>query len=221
MSSSPLVIWGAAGHARVVADIVRQQGQFRIVGFIDSTDSGRQGGAFAGSTVLGGRECLPGLLEQGVRHCLIAIGDCAARVRLAAEAQALGFSLPVAVHSQAVLADDTEVGEGTVVMAGAVVNPGSRVGANVILNTGATVDHDCVLADGVHISPGAHLAGWVRVGAETWLGIGTAVSDHVEIGPHSIVGAGSLVLDDIPANVVAWGSPARTRRPNQPGDGQP
>src|SRR5947209_5347580 len=139
-----LVIWGAAGHAKVVADIVRLAGEYDLAGFLDDLHPERYGTEFCGATILGGREQLQRLPDLGARHLLLGIGDNAARLRLAAVVTAQGFHLATAVHPAAVIARDVPVGPGTVIMAGAVVNPGAVIGANVIINTSASVDHDCV-----------------------------------------------------------------------------
>jgi UDP-N-acetylbacillosamine N-acetyltransferase len=207
-----VVIWGAGGHARVVADILRVRQEFGIAGFLDDVDPGRAGQDFGGAKILGGREALPGLRDRGVTHVVVAIGDCDARLRSAAWAREIGFELATAVHPGAIVAADVQVGEGTVLAAGAVVNPGAVLGASVIVNTAASVDHDCVVEDGVHICPGVHLAGGVRVGRASWVGIGTAVIDKVRIGARVLVGAGALVLSDLPDEVVAYGFPARVIR---------
>lgn len=213
MTAGPgLVIWGASGHALTVADIVRSEGRYRLAGFLDDLRPERAGTEFAGALVLGGREALPGLRKQGVSHLIVAIGDRRARGELAAEARRHGFELAVAVHPAATLAAGVDPGAGTVVMAGAVVNPGTRVGENVILNTRAAVDHDCALGDLVHVAPGAVLGGWVTVGAGAWIGIGAVVRDRVTIGPECLVGAGAVVVTDLPGGVVAYGVPARIVR---------
>jgi acetyltransferase EpsM len=90
-----------------------------------------------------------------------------------------------------------------------IVNPAATIGENVILNTAASVDHDCVVADGAHIAPGVHLGGGVHIGRGAWVGIGATVRDHVTIGDECVIGAGAVVLQDIPARVVAYGVPAR------------
>ena len=207
-----LVLWGASGHALVVADIVRQQGRYEVAGFLDDLRPERRGAAFCGGTILGGREQFPELVRRGVRTMVVAVGDCAARLTLAAAAGAAGFRLVAAVHPRAVIAEGVPIGAGSVVCAGVVVNPGATIGANVILNTGATVDHECVIQDGVHLGPGVHLGGKVTVGRAAWLGIGALVKDYVTIGPSTIVGAGAAVLEDLPASVVAYGIPAKVVR---------
>ncbi|MBN2573100.1 MAG: acetyltransferase [Deltaproteobacteria bacterium] len=208
----PLAIWGTSGHARVVADVIRCGTEFEVVGFLDDANPDRRGQRFCDATVLGGREQLASLAGSGVRHIVLGFGNNAARRRLGGELRAAGFSLARAVHPRATVASDVRVGDGTVVMAGAVVNPNASLGENVIVNTGATVDHDCVLGDAVHVSPGAHLAGSVRVGDETWIGLGALVLERRHVGGGSIVGAGAVVTHDIPNGVVAMGVPARVVR---------
>jgi acetyltransferase EpsM len=209
VKTTPLVIWGASGHARVVADAVRLQNQFAVFGFIDNINQERKGSPFCGSTILGGIEVLDELSSRGVRHLIMAFGDCRARLELAQLAQAHHFELATIIHPAAVVARDVMMGSGTVIVAGAVINPGAVIGENVIINTLASVDHDCVIANGVHICPGVHLAGNVQVGEATWVGIGSVVIEHVKIGAYSLIGAGSVVAADIPSNVMAYGVPAR------------
>ena len=204
-----LVIWGASGHAMVVADIIRLRGEFDLIGYIDDLNPAGHNREFAGAPVLGGREQLDGLAGAGVRNLICAVGDCRARLELAALAQSKGFSLATAIHPRAVVAGGVTVGQGTVIAAGAVVNPGSALGENVIINTSASVDHECHLSDGVHLSPGVRLGGGVSVGRGTWVGIGAVVKEKVKIGARAVVGAGAVVLSDIPDAVVAYGVPAR------------
>ena len=207
-----VVIWGASGHARVVADVLRLQG-FRIAGFLDDVDPGRRGEDFCGAKVLGGREQLPLLLRRGVRRMAVGFGDCRRRLAAGEQARALGFTFPPAVHPRSVVAGDAELGEGTLVAAGAVVNPAARLGRHVIVNTCASVDHGCVVLDGAHIAPGARLAAGVRVGRCAWVGLGAVVKERVRIGDGAVVGAGAVVLRDIPDDMVAYGVPARPVRP--------
>jgi acetyltransferase EpsM len=215
--SRPLVVWGAAGHAAVVADIVRQRGDYEIRGFLDDVDLARRGTPFGGSRVLGGRDELSLLKADGVDHLLVAIGDCDARLRLAEIARTHGFVLAQAIHPRAVVAASVEIGGGTVVCAGAVVGTGVRLGENVIVNTSASVDHDSVIEDGVHLSPGARTGGRVVVGRAAVLGMSATVVSDVRIGEGTRVGAGAVVLEDMPPRVVAYGVPARVVRERDDG----
>jgi sugar O-acyltransferase (sialic acid O-acetyltransferase NeuD family) len=213
-----LVILGTSGHARVVADIVRNGTDYEIVGFLDDVYPERHGQRFCDAPVLGGREQLQKLDAQGVRHVLLAFGNNAARRKIGAELVGAGFVLAQAVHPRATIAPDVQIGGGTVVMAGAVVNPNATLGENVIVNTCASVDHDCRLGGGVHLSPGARLAGTVRVGDEAWIGIGAVVLERRTVGDRTIVGAGAVVTRDLPADVVAYGVPAKVIRSRDDSD---
>jgi len=122
---------------------------------------------------------------------------------------ALGYELACAVHPSAQTGRNVFIGVGTVIMANTAINPGTKIGENVIINTGATVDHDCVLKDYVHISPGAHLAGNVKIGESTHIGIGASVIQGVKIGKGVIIGAGAALVNNIPDNVTAVGVPAK------------
>src|SRR5262249_8650087 len=117
-----LVIWGASGHAMVVADIVRLKGEHEIVGFLDSVNPERRGTFFCGATVLGGQEQLDVLLQQGIRHLILAFGNCAARLKWADVVRPKGFQMVTAVHPGSIIARDVSIGPGTVVAAGAVIN---------------------------------------------------------------------------------------------------
>jgi len=207
-----VVIWGASGHAMVVADILRLSGQYEIVGFLDDIHIDRHGTPFCGAIVLGGQEELDRLLEKGIKNIILAFGDCKARLRLSRLAKQKGFNLVTATHPRAIVANDAAVGPGSVIAAAAVISPAVIVGENVIINTAATVDHESIVADGAHICPGVHLGGCVSVGRAGWVGIGTTVNDHVSIGAGSFIGAGSVVVDDIPENVIAYGVPAKIVR---------
>ena len=212
MGAKRLVIWGASGHALVVADIVKLQGEHEIVGFLDDINAGSHAREFFGSTILGGREQLDLLLEQDTEWLIIGFGDCGARLKSAAVARSKGYKLAKAIHPKSIISRDVVVGDGTVVVGGAVINPGSRIGESVIVNSSATVDHECVIEDGAHISPGVHMGCRVVVGRGAWVGIGAILKDRIRIGAGSIIGAGAVVLSDIPDNVVAYGVPARVIR---------
>jgi len=203
-----IVLYGAGGHGRVVADILAMRSGFEVVGFLDD-DGARRGKAVGSLTVLGGMEQVETMRAGGVTGAIVTIGANAARMSKASEMEAAGLQLCIAIHPAAVVARDAVIGAGTVLMAGAVVNTGARIGRNVIVNTGATIDHDCNLGDGVHVSPGANLAGNVDVGTTAQLGIGCCVIPGIRIGAGCTAGAGAVVVRDIPDGETWAGNPAR------------
>ncbi|WP_026841525.1 acetyltransferase [Citrifermentans bremense] len=207
-----IIIWGASGHAMVVADALTLGREYEIVGFLDDYNPELPGRTFCGFPVFGRREVLLELRREGVEHLVFGFGNCEARLRLAEVARGYGYALGKAIHPSATVAADALVGAGTVVVAGAVINPGAVIGENVIVNTCASVDHECLIADGAHICPGVRLAGRVRVGRGTWVGIGSSVADGLTIGAGSMIGAGSVVVEDVPGGVLAYGVPARVMK---------
>lgn len=212
-SSEPVrvILVGAGGHAAVVADVARLSGHV-VAGFLDTQRPERRGTPYCGATVLGGDERLEELLRAGIRHAVVAIGDCGARQRMSRQLTLAGFTLRTLQHPSAVVAHDALIGPGTVLAAGSIVNPGVVVGASVILNTACSIDHHCRIGDAVHVCPGVHLGGAVMVGAEAWVGIGATVVNGITIGERALVGAGAVVVRDVPPDVVVRGVPARVAR---------
>jgi sugar O-acyltransferase (sialic acid O-acetyltransferase NeuD family) len=202
-------IVGAGGHARVVIDVLRSC-DAAVWGCVDDNLSLR-GGECCGVPVRGPVDMLV-VDRPRIDGIIVAIGDNENRVSLARLVRAAGFLLISAVHPSAIIARNAHIGAGSVVMAGVVIQPGAVLGENVIVNTGSTVDHDCVLEEGAHLAPGVHLAGSVRVGARSMLGIGTVVIPNRRVGRDCVVGAGSVVIRDLPDGTVAFGAPAVARR---------
>jgi sugar O-acyltransferase (sialic acid O-acetyltransferase NeuD family) len=203
-----LVVFGAGGHAKVVIDIIEQQGDYEIAGLLDD-DLKHRGRRFFGYPVLGTRAQLPALISEQLRHAIVTIGDNASRAAVAAHLHQLGWRFASAVHPRASIGRGVEIGAGSVVMAGCAVNADAHLGRQVIVNTGATVDHDCRIEDAVHIAPGCHVCGGVSVGEGSLLGAGSTVTPGVKIGRKAIVGAGSTVIRDVANGAKVSGSPAR------------
>lgn len=203
-----ILIWGASGHAAVVADIIRADGKHDIAGFIDSIDSRCR--EFYGGEVLGGDAELTALIAtRGITAAIVGIGNSNVRMRLAKRLEDAGLTLIQAIHPRATVSPSAQIGVGTAIDAGAIVCARAIVGKNVIINTSASVNHDCLIEDDVHICPGSHLAGNVIVRKGSWVGLGSTVIEKTEIGAYSFIGAGSVVVSDIPPQVIAYGAPAR------------
>lgn len=203
-----LIVFGSGGHAKVVIDAAEKQGFKRILVADDAEQN--WGGQLMGHRILGGRDAL---LQLDMRPpAIVAVGDNMARVQIAAWLETHGFKLASVVHPSSQIGRGAQIGGGSFLVAGTVVNSDAVIGTNVIVNTGATIDHDCIVGDGVHLAPGVHLCGQVKVGAGSFLGVGTVVIPHVCIGANCVVGAGSTVIDDAPDGVVIAGVPARPLR---------
>ena len=211
-----VLIWGAGGHGKVVADLVRCAGH-SVAGYAD-LDQAKQGVVVepGGATVVISQADLVQLLEQsGTLPCratvvALGLGDNDARLHTARRAgSALMHAL---VHPAATVSESAQLGPGTVVFAGAVVNAAATIGAAVVINSAAVVEHDCNIGDGAHIAPGAVLTGGVSVGQRTLVGARAVVLPGIAIGADAVVGAGAVVAVDVPAGVVVAGVPARVLR---------
>lgn len=200
-SRKDVVIIGTGGHAKVVADIVLLKDD-RIIGFIDAA---HPCGEFLGYPMLGNNWDYRSYPNYAF---VIAIGDASVRARIAASMP--GAFWYTAVHPDAVVSDlDTQIGEGTVVMANATVNPGAHIGRHCIINSGSIVEHDNRIGDYTHISVGAILAGAVSVGERTWVGAGAIVSNGIKVCSDCTLGAGAVVVKDIAEPGTYVGVPAR------------
>jgi sugar O-acyltransferase (sialic acid O-acetyltransferase NeuD family) len=201
-----LIIIGAGGHGKVVADIAACTKQWKEIVFADKRypDISNAGHWSVTHNTDNLNE-----LDKNSYDVLVAIGDNAIRYQLYQELKNAGFNLVNVIHPSAQISDYAELGTGNVIMAQAVVNLDTKIGDACIINTAATVDHDCVISDGVHISPGTHLAGQVEVGKLSWIGIGTTVNQSLSIGESVMLGAGAVVVNDIPDGKTAKGVPAR------------
>ena len=195
----------------MVVDAIRAAGQWEIWGLVDDVNPDRAGGQLDGLPIFGG-EGLNRARAEDLTHLIVAIGDNEARVRCAGRAREQGFEPATVIHPTAIVGSGVEIGEGSFVAAGAVINPGSRIGKNVLINTKASVDHECVLEDGVHIGPGVTLGGSVTVHTLARVALGAAVRDDVSIGRFAVVGVGAAVVSNIEDGVVAYGVPARPIR---------
>lgn len=213
--NSKCFIWGAGGHAKVVAEILRLQ-RYEVVGFLDSLHAQRKGESFFGSQVLGGKEVLTSLLSNGIRQAIVAFGDNQMRVQAAQELTAAGFHLLTAIHPQACCATDVLLGPGTVIAPGVVIGPSSQVGKNVIINTCCSLDHDGKVGSGAHLGPGSVLAGSVHIEERAWIGAGAVVLEGRRIGSRAIVGAGSVVVENVESDIIVMGIPAKPSREVRP-----
>ena len=204
MTDSPeMYLYGAGGHARVVADVLRAIGVEVRGQFNDYPHSQHPASV---NVRPGVRQAGIGQVDDVDAPVILCVGNNAERAELA---ELMNVKFGIAVHPSAIIAPTASIGEGTVVLHGAVVQANSVIGRHALINTAASVDHDNILGDYVHVSPHATLCGHVEVGEGTHVGAGAVVIPKVKIGRWCTVGAGTVVIRDVPDHTTVVGNPAR------------
>lgn len=214
-----IILIGGGPHAETVADIVCAAGRHEIVGITDTRMA--IGDRFLDWRVLGRQQELPELIERyGLHGGIVCLGDNYVREKVALELHALApeFAFPAAVHPSVSIARDVEIGEGSVIMAGCVVNIGARVGRFCIINTRSSLEHRSTMADFSSLSAGVTTGGFFELGRYSALGLGVTALDRIRIGENVVIGSGSLVMKDTEDHVLMYGSPARVIRSREPGE---
>ena len=206
MTRPRILLLGAGGHGKAIADLLMADGGYEVVGFVDAAPKASQ---VLGLPVLGDESLLAALAGQGIALAHAAVGNNAQRLAAAARLRAAGFALPSLIHPAALIGHGAKVGEGAAILARAVIGPEAEIGAFALINTGAIVEHDCVVAEAAHIGPGAVLAGGVRVGAGALIGAGAVVRPGMTIGAGAVIGAGAAVVENIAPGARVAGVPAR------------
>ena len=187
-----IAIMGASGHCKVVAEIALENGYDNIV-FVDLNPTIDMLGEYP---VADEDTDLENFINEKYDF-IVGIGDAKIRRKVQEKLIAKGANIVTLIHPAAAIAYDVNIGSGTVIMAGAVVNPGTKIGDGCIINTCASVDHDNTIGDYVHISVGSHTAGTVAMGDNCWLGIGAVVSNNLSICADCTIGAGAVVVKNI------------------------
>ena len=198
-----LLIIGASGHGKVVADIAIEMNKWEYIAFIDDNRSLKKS---LGLDIIGSTSDLLKYIDE--YDFFVGIGDNYIRERLQEKLTNLGATIPKLIHPTTVIGRDVYIGEGTVVMPGAIINCSTKIGKGCIINTSATIDHDNLIEDYVHISPGVNLAGTVKVGKSTWIGIGSVIIHNISICERCTIGGGSVVIRDIISSGIYLGVPA-------------
>lgn len=202
-----LLIIGAGGHGRVCAEAAEAAGWSVAAFFDDAVKGGRPINGIAVATVA--MKELHTEYPPETHALFIAIGNNNDRRAHFEYGQSLGYVLPVIRHPSAQISPTAAIGDGTVILANAVVSANAHIGRYCILNNSCSVDHDNVLDDGTQICPGAHLAGNVNCGRLAFIGTGAAIIPGRQIGDGAVVGAGSLVAADVPHGLRVMGNPAK------------
>ena len=188
-----VVIIGAGGHSKVIADIVTKS-KDNLIGFLDDNKNLLNKTIYLDKKVIGTTDDI-----EKYNDCwfLIGIGNNKIRKEISMKYK---LNYYTAIHPSAIISNEVTIGEGTVIMPGVVVNTGTSIGKHCIINTSCSIDHDNVIEDFVHISPGAHLAGTVKIGEESWICAGVTVINNITIAKNNIIGAGATVIKNINNN---------------------
>ena len=205
MDNRPVIIIGAGGHAKVILDTARSA-DVPVAGLL-SADLPK-GAQVNGASVVGGNEMLRDNTFVTSNRFIVGVGNQSLRRRLHDELVAVDANLATLIHPTCVVSEFATIGDGSLLVAGVIVNSGARIGRSCILNTACSIDHDCTLGDLCQISPGARLAGTVRCGDDVFVGTGAIILPSISIGAGVSVGGGAVVTRDVSVGVTVVGCPA-------------
>jgi len=201
-----LLIAGAGGHGKVVAEVAEAMGKWKNIAFVDDKHA-----------ILNGHLKWPvidsinnaHMYVEKYKDIVVAIGENELRIKLLNYFVEQGFSLPVLIQPGSTISPTCSLGEGSVVFSQVAINAEAKIGRGCIINTASSIDHDCNIEDGVHICPGTHLGGQVSIGTLSWVGIGSSIIQQINIGKAVTIGAGSVVINDISDDLTVFGIPAK------------
>ncbi len=214
-----ILVIGSSGHARVVIDIIEKEGKYEIAGCIDSFRS--KGERTYDYEVLGNENDISELVvTYNITGYIVAIGDNWARSVLREKISLLKTNIKLisAIHPSVQIGKNVKIGYGTVLMPGVVVNSNAIIGDCCLLNTCSSLDHDSIMENFSSLAPHATTGGSVRIGEFSSVSLSSCISNKVKIGKHSIIGAGSVVFEDIPDFKLAFGTPAKVIRDREIGE---
>ena len=200
-------LYGASGHAKVIISILKAN-QIMVKLIIDDNPKA--------ATIFGISVINTANFDWTTfKNVIISIGNNSIRKKLSHQ---LNTNFSTAIHPKAIVCETATIGEGSAIMAGAIINAATKIGAHCIINTAAVIDHDCTIENFAHISPSAALAGGVSVGEGAHIGINATIIQNITIGKWATVGAGAVVLKNVPDYAVVVGNPAKIIKYNPQND---
>ena len=185
-----LIIIGASGHGKVIANIAKLNG-YDTIYFLDDDTTKKKNGIY---DVVGTSQDINQYLEFDF---IVGIGNSKVREKIMNQLEIMNVNIVSLIHPRAIVDETVVFEQGCVVMANAVINADSKIGKGCIINTSSSVDHDCTLKNYVHVCPGAHLAGGIVVDNHAWIGVGSSIKNNVKITSHIMIGAGGVVIKDL------------------------
>ncbi|WP_445736484.1 NeuD/PglB/VioB family sugar acetyltransferase [Mariniflexile sp.] len=214
-----IIVIGASGHAKVIIDIVEKQGDFEIFGLIDSFKN--IGDKVFDYSIIGNEKDIPNIIkDNNIIGGVIAIGDNFTRMQLYNKIIAIynDFQFVSAIHPNAVIGKNVTIGNGSVIMAGVVINSDSKIGIQTIINTKSSIDHEAKIGNFSSIAPGVTIGGDVTIGKCSAVSLGAKIIEGIHIGNNTVIGAAALVLKSFGNNQVVFGVPATSRRQRENSD---
>ena len=199
-----MILYGAGGHGKVIAEILEANNIYDIV-FWDDIILNK----------IFDYHIVSPFQNSGSQKMIISIGNNIIRKKIS-EKTGKQFTFATAIHPGTVISPRSTIGEGSVIMPGAIINADSTIGKHAIINSGAVIEHDCALGDFTHISPNATLCGNVSIGEGTHVGAGAVVKQDITIGKWCTIGAGAVIIRDIPDYAIVVGNPGKIINYNQP-----
>ncbi len=206
-----VVILGAGAQAKYILEIFSISKSFKVECVIDvDNNPERLGKEIYGFKIQEwDKEYLLALKRKGLSKAIVAHGNNARKERLFIKAKEIGFELVNAIHPKSIIASTAILGKNIIVNAGAIIQPFARIANGVMVHSGVVVEHDDIIEDFVNLGPGVRLAGGVRVKKGAYIYTGACIIPKITIGINSQVGAGAVVINDVPDNVIVVGNPAR------------
>ena len=200
-----ILLIGAGGHARACIDVIETESQFDIAGLIEKNN--KINNANLGYSIIGTDDDLKVLRTQ-YSNALITVGQIKSpkiRIKLYQLLKELDFTLPVIISPHAYVSKHAQIGEGSIIMHGAIVNVNTKIGNNCIINNRVLIEHDTVIGDHCHIATGTIINGEVSIGNGTFIGSGTVTKQAISIGNNCVIGAGIVLKNNIESNKVVKG----------------
>lgn len=204
-----LIVVGAGSQARYVIENARRGGTLQVVALVDVESGSMIGQRIHDVPVACGLADLPRLHPPGSCRLVVGYGDNRRKRELVQQLTALGYGFQAVVSPAAYVSMGVTLGEGCIVNPGATILPDARIGAHAIVHSGAVIEHDNQIGDYANIGPGVHFGGYVVVEEAAWVFTGASVKPRVRIGREAVVGAGAVVIRDVPPGVTVAGCPAR------------
>jgi len=200
-----IVLVGAGGHAKACIDVIETEKKHSIYGLVEKSSIDNQ--EILGYKIVGSDDDLEKIFGE-VGCALVTVGQVkspAIRVKLFETLKSIGFNLPVIASPSAHLSKHSSIGDGSIIMHGAVVNASAGIGKNCIINNKALVEHDVKIQDHCHIATGAIINGDVTIGRGTFIGSGAVIYNGISIGDNCVVAAGLTIKRSIKNNSIIRG----------------